>query len=832
MTLVLLKGDEAADAAQEQGTTPASDSETAASTDTSTNATPIGTNTPAGTAVAPGRDRSGTIVARRTWDREQHAQQQTPHAHGFRARMRTRPARPPIPHLGSSFGESAATSASTSRPDTETEDDGEPDGYGDGDIEMGMSNGEGEEDENIPPPPPPRGTGAAGGAAIAQSDPLDAVDLGDSRIIINADDGDGVGVGVGGVAVGGLDDGIVALEQNVNDDLAMGAPPGAPGAIEGTPRVRANTITMGGHGHGHAHRERGGHDHGHGHHRHGQGREELTSRAVLAVLPLTHAPMPVSMNVPTGTAESSPSPSPGPANGPNAAQQNAASHSMAAGPTVGGVQFNLTNTALAAVATNVNVNTGNPAADATTTAAATRAHAHHAHRAHPHRHFGEREENGPFKEEDVLLSLQLLAYLSKYPHVRQAFYKKRLSFHPATAQLQFAGAGSGGANSFYQMMGQQANASASSKTIRITDGGNPPVESPYNPRPLLFFKSFTGRGKEKASQQQPSGSGPSASSSSSAHSTTSLPPPASEPRMTNVFSLVERFTFRPAPEESELPSPPPFLPPEIQYWAGVIMRNACRKDESQGGIRQCANMLCGKWESYPREFAKCRRCRKAKYCGKECQSRAWSEGHRFWCSAREMDEAGAAGAVAGANNNNNGNEENRPAIATEGGLGRTREEQIAAVEAGTNALVEDTARARAEIEAELQRQQEVHRQTRAMVQQIFDNRQQAEAGAGVGAGMGDASEVRQRVERRQARENQHRAVQQAAYMQLQALNPAPVPEPVARPGLVPAPPPPSPTYASGREEVQRANDAAAARYVSWVFGFEWWRELNADLFYV
>lgn len=49
-------------------------------------------------------------------------------------------------------------------------------------------------------------------------------------------------------------------------------------------------------------------------------------------------------------------------------------------------------------------------------------------------------------------------------------------------------------------------------------------------------------------------------------------------------------------------------------------------------------MLCGRWESYPREFAKCRRCRKAKYCGKECQSTAWSEGHRFWCSAKDGDE--------------------------------------------------------------------------------------------------------------------------------------------------------------------------------------------------
>jgi len=28
---------------------------------------------------------------------------------------------------------------------------------------------------------------------------------------------------------------------------------------------------------------------------------------------------------------------------------------------------------------------------------------------------------------------------------------------------------------------------------------------------------------------------------------------------------------------------------EIQYWAGVVMCNACRKDESRGGIRQCVN---------------------------------------------------------------------------------------------------------------------------------------------------------------------------------------------------------------------------------------------------
>lgn len=62
----------------------------------------------------------------------------------------------------------------------------------------------------------------------------------------------------------------------------------------------------------------------------------------------------------------------------------------------------------------------------------------------------------------------------------------------------------------------------------------------------------------------------------------------------NVFSLVEKFTHR-------------LHPASIQYWAGVIMRNACRKDENRGGVRQCAFMQCGRWERYPREFAKCRR---------------------------------------------------------------------------------------------------------------------------------------------------------------------------------------------------------------------------------
>ncbi|KAI7884338.1 hypothetical protein K492DRAFT_234886 [Lichtheimia hyalospora FSU 10163] len=123
-----------------------------------------------------------------------------------------------------------------------------------------------------------------------------------------------------------------------------------------------------------------------------------------------------------------------------------------------------------------------------------------------------------YREEDILLSLQLLAYLSKYPHIRNVFH------------------------------------------------------SAYN---------------------------------------------------INVFSLVERFCCH------RVHSSP------VQYWAGVIMRNACRKDEGRGGIRRCAYMQCGRWEKHQREFAKCRRCRKAKYCSKTCQSKAWADGHRWWCIERQ-----------------------------------------------------------------------------------------------------------------------------------------------------------------------------------------------------
>jgi len=87
----------------------------------------------------------------------------------------------------------------------------------------------------------------------------------------------------------------------------------------------------------------------------------------------------------------------------------------------------------------------------------------------------------------------------------------------------------------------------------------------------------------------------------------------------NLFPLVEKFTVR-------------HHTTDMQYWAGVVMRNLCRKDDTRGGIRQCAYYQCGKWEEYTRQFAKCRRCRRTKYCSKECQKSAWAF-HRHWCVA-------------------------------------------------------------------------------------------------------------------------------------------------------------------------------------------------------
>ena len=81
--------------------------------------TPTGTGTPTSHVTVPGRDRSGTFVARRVWDRQELVGQDTrmAMAHTMSRHRTIRPGRP------SGRDAVGPSSASTSRPDTETEDE-------------------------------------------------------------------------------------------------------------------------------------------------------------------------------------------------------------------------------------------------------------------------------------------------------------------------------------------------------------------------------------------------------------------------------------------------------------------------------------------------------------------------------------------------------------------------------------------------------------------------------------------------------------------------------------------------------------------------------------
>jgi hypothetical protein len=156
------------------------------------------------------------------------------------------------------------------------------------------------------------------------------------------------------------------------------------------------------------------------------------------------------------------------------------------------------------------------------------------------------------RDEDVLMSLQLLAYVSKYCNLRSYFQKSHL-----VPKLKIG------------------------TDLQLLDGDASAVEAV--------------KGEEEELEEY------------------------ELPDDLNIFPLVEQFTVR-------------HHTSDMQYWASVVMRNLCRKDDSRGGIRQCAYYQCGRWEEYTRQFAKCRRCRRTKYCSKECQKSAWVF-HRHWCVA-------------------------------------------------------------------------------------------------------------------------------------------------------------------------------------------------------
>ncbi|QSZ36927.1 hypothetical protein DSL72_009018 [Monilinia vaccinii-corymbosi] len=161
------------------------------------------------------------------------------------------------------------------------------------------------------------------------------------------------------------------------------------------------------------------------------------------------------------------------------------------------------------------------------------------------------------RDEDVLMSLQLLAYVSKYCNLRSYFQQSHL-----VPKLKIG--------SELHLLDVDENGSNTTPTSCASHSHEEEEEEEY-----LLPDDF------------------------------------------NIFPLVEKFTVR-------------HHSPDMHYWAGVVMRNLCRKDDARGGIRQCAYYKCGKWEEYTRQFAKCRRCRRTKYCSKDCQKSAWVF-HRHWC---------------------------------------------------------------------------------------------------------------------------------------------------------------------------------------------------------
>lgn len=190
------------------------------------------------------------------------------------------------------------------------------------------------------------------------------------------------------------------------------------------------------------------------------------------------------------------------------------------------------------------------------------------------------------RDEDVLMSLQLLAYVSKYCYLRSYFQQSRL-----VPRLKIG------------------------KELRLLDAD-------YDP------STHSGPTQEELDEEWDN---------------EFVPKPDEKPF--NIFPLIEKFTAKPSSSRHHNNSSSP-QQGDMQYWAGVVMRNLCRKDEKRGGIRQCAYWQCGKWEEYTRQFAKCRRCRRTKYCSKECQKGAWGS-HRFWCdTAQPGDAESAAGAAS------------------------------------------------------------------------------------------------------------------------------------------------------------------------------------------
>ncbi|KAJ1961660.1 hypothetical protein GGI12_003129, partial [Dipsacomyces acuminosporus] len=216
-----------------------------------------------------------------------------------------------------------------------------------------------------------------------------------------------------------------------------------------------------------------------------------------------------------------------------------------------------------------------------------------------------------YRHDDVVLTLQLLAYLTKMPAQRPLLHECPLLYSEVRAT------------------NGQGNSNSSSGSSSIA--GSPASSSNNNSNTNANSGYATPSDLEDAVQA--------ARAATSAAEVAGIPSVRRNPHgkgvFVDVFSIVEKFAFQKT------------FPSDMVYWSSIVMRNSCRRDESKQGLRQCAYLKCQKWERQLREFSKCRRCRKAKYCSKVCQSKAWQEGHRNWCTERNPPNSNNPGDADG-----------------------------------------------------------------------------------------------------------------------------------------------------------------------------------------
>ncbi|KAJ3374640.1 hypothetical protein GGF31_006537 [Allomyces arbusculus] len=59
---------------------------------------------------------------------------------------------------------------------------------------------------------------------------------------------------------------------------------------------------------------------------------------------------------------------------------------------------------------------------------------------------------------------------------------------------------------------------------------------------------------------------------------------------------------------------------------------------STTALYTCSNLTCARVECVDGEFARCGRCRAARYCSRACQAASWTRGHRHWCAGTACSE--------------------------------------------------------------------------------------------------------------------------------------------------------------------------------------------------